>query len=120
MAKAKHYTHEIADELMGEIRAAGQDTAKALALPADGHGNVTLGRTAYAELMRRRVAAAPTYVDRIVDRLAPAGATLPDGTPLRSPAGVRNVRALIKEVWPEAYAAVTGDHGPIQESEEAG
>lgn len=118
MAKAKHYTHEIADELMGEIRSAGQDAAKALALPPDGHGNVTLGRKEYADLMRRRVGADPTYVDRIVDRLAPAGATLPDGTPLRSPAGVRNVRALFKEVWPEAYAAVTGDNTPLAGSEE--
>ena len=103
-----HYTRSIARELRAEISASAKDAAPALAFPDDAHDAAKVSQVQMVEHVRRESLADPEYLATLLDRMAPAGPKLPNGTVLRAPNGVAYYRALVKEARPEVYEKATG------------
>jgi hypothetical protein len=101
---AEHWITEVADELYAEILEIADAIAQDLAPPDDAYDGREVPQGQYLAHARAMSLADPTYVQRDLDAMAPVIVTTPDGTPLRSPTGVRNFLAKWSEARPDLHA----------------
>lgn len=111
-----HYLHELAGELRRTLRENGKAAEQDLALPDDQHAGRDVGHQRMIQDVRLLSQQQPTCLARLLERLAPKGPTLPDGTVLRSETGLKNFHDLVKEARPDVYTAIVlTEHPPGQE-----
>lgn len=111
MANTPSWVHDLADELADEIAATADRVAAELAPPPDAYDGPTVSRAQYLEHARRASLADPTYLQRDYDRMAPVVMTLPDGTPVRAPTGVKNFTEKWRLARPDLYLAAASREG---------
>src|SRR5262245_9918804 len=90
VASRDRWIAALADDLLREMLSVAEAVATQMAPPDDAYGGTAVPRAQYVAHARAMSYADPTYLQRDLDRMAPASIPAPDGTMLRSLTGLRN------------------------------
>lgn len=113
----EHYTVQVAKDLRAEMMANASAAAEGLAPPKVSFDGSDVPRKQFVEQVRvasledERARAAgeidpskPTYLETVLDNLAPAAIPGPNGTMLRAETGLDNFLELMADARPDLYA----------------
>jgi hypothetical protein len=116
----KHYTEIVATRLRTEAMTNAKAVAASLAPPDKAFDGQVVSRAQYVEQVRtmsledERARAAgetdpnkPTYLETVLDNMAPAAIPGPNGTMLRAETGLDNFLELMEQARPDLYARVS-------------
>ena len=102
----RHYTRRIAKRLYTELQASARAASAKLALPREAHDGSVVSRATFIEAVRTGSEADPTYLAKLLDRMAPPAVTTPEGKMVRSETGLKNFHEVIRDARPDVYLAV--------------
>lgn len=106
MAERDAWIADLADDLLKEMLSTAEAVAAEAAPPEVAYDGRTVSRAEYLEHARVQSLADPTYLQRDLDRMAPASIPFPDGTMGRSLTGLRNFNEKWRAARPDLYAVV--------------
>ena len=102
----RHYTKRIAKRLYTELQASARATSAKLQLPREAHDGSVVTRATFIESVRVGSQEDPTYLAKLLDRMAPPAVTTPEGKMVRSETGLKNFHEAVRDARPDIYLAV--------------